>query len=62
MSLIKNIFMGSIGQTVKTIGDTVRKFVTTDSDRLELNAKFEDILQRRDSEIEGTIRKELEAK
>lgn len=52
----------SLGETVSSIGNTVRKFVTTDSDRIQLQNELEVILQKRDSEIEHTIRTELDAK
>ena len=49
------------GGTVEAIGNTIRKFVTTDSDRLAAAAEIETILQKRDAEIEQTIRSEIEA-
>lgn len=59
---ISKVLGGSIGNVVSDIGDTVRKFVTTDSDRMKMQTELEKILQKRDSEIEETIRTELEAK
>ncbi len=49
------------GGAVSAIGDTIKKFVTTDEDRLKAAAEIETILQRRDSEIEQTIRSEVAA-
>lgn len=57
-----DILGGTLGETVAQIGNTVKKFVTTDSDRMNLQLELEQILQKRDSEIEQTIRTELEAK
>jgi hypothetical protein len=62
MSLIADIFAGSLGSTVEAIGSTVKKFVTTDKDRMAMQTELEEILQRRDSEVEQTIRTELAAK
>lgn len=59
---IANILGGSIGKTFSAIGDTVKKFVTTDGDRMKLQTELEEILQKRDSEVEQTIRAELNAK
>jgi hypothetical protein len=53
---------GSLGKTVSAIGDTVKKFVTTEKDRMQLQLELETILQKRDSEVEQTIRAELNAK
>lgn len=50
------------GGVVESIGDTIKKFVTTDGDRIQLQKELETILQKRDSEIEQTIRAELAAK
>ena len=49
------------GGAFSAIGDTIKKFVTTDEDRLKAAAEIETILQRRDAEIESTIRTEIEA-
>lgn len=59
---LANILGGSIGKVVGDLGKVVRSFVTTDGDRMELQMKFEEILARRDSEIEQTVRTELTAK
>ena len=59
---IANILGGSIGKTVEAIGGTIKKFVTTDNDRMQMQKELEAILQKRDSEVEQTIRAELNAK
>ncbi len=59
---IANILGGSVGKAVSAIGDTVKKFITTDGDRMQMQNELEAILQKRDSEIEQTIRAELNAK
>lgn len=56
------IIGSGLGSTIEGIGNTIRKFVTTDSDRIKLQNELTVILQKRDSEIEQTLRAELEAK
>ena len=62
MSFIGHILGTGLAKTVSAIGDTVKKFVTTDGDRMNMQMELEAILQKRDSEVEQTIRAELEAK
>jgi len=59
---IGSILGGTIGKAFSDIGATVRSFVTTDGDRMELQTKLEAIIAKRDSEIEATIRTELTVK
>ena len=59
---ISKIISGSVGETVEKIGNTVKQFVTPDGDRLKLKAEFEKIIQSRDTEVEETLRQELQAK
>ncbi|MCK5607047.1 hypothetical protein KAR91_34505 [Candidatus Pacearchaeota archaeon] len=62
MSFIADILGSSLGKTVEGIGKTVRSFVTTDGDRQAMQLELEALLQKRDSEVEQTIRTELQAK
>lgn len=62
MGLISDIIGGSFGSTVSAVGDTLKKFITTDGDRMQAQKELEQILQKRDTEIEQTIRVELGAK
>lgn len=62
MSLIAKVIGGITGGALGEIGKVIKAFVTTDKDRLELQSKMEEILQKRDSEIEQTIRAEMSAK
>ena len=62
MGLLSDLIGSSFGKTVSELGNTVKKFVTTDGDRMQMQKELEIILQKRDSEVEQTIRKELEAK
>ena len=61
-AFISKILGGSLGEVVSSVGNTVRKFVTTDTDRMQMQVELELILQKRDSEIERTIQSELNAK
>lgn len=62
MSFIADILGTSLKGTVEGIGNTIKKFVTTDGDRMSMQLELEGLLQRRDSEVEQTIRTELETK
>lgn len=62
MSIISEIISSGLGTTIEGIGSTIKKFVTTDADRMAMQQELEVILQKRDSELEQTFRKELEAK
>lgn len=61
MSFLSKIFGGGVGSVVKELGEVADKFVTTSAEKAELRAKFEEILQKRDAEVELTIRAELDA-
>jgi hypothetical protein len=62
MSFISKIFSNTTKGFIEGVGSTIKKFVTTDGDRMAMQLELEDLLQKRDSEIEQTIRTELEAK
>jgi cytochrome c-type biogenesis protein CcmH/NrfG len=62
MDILSTVFSGTLGKTIAAVGDTVKKFVTTDQDRMRLQNELEGLLQKRDSEVEQTIRAELDAK
>ena len=56
-------FVGNAGGGfIESTANAIDKFVTTDKERMELQIVLEKVLQARDSEIEGTIRAEAEAK
>lgn len=62
MSFISKIFSGGISDIVSSVGDTVKKFVTTDKDRLEFQRDLENILTTRMSKVEDSLMTELGAK
>ena len=43
MSWLTDIIGGSAGTFVKDVGDTVKQFVTTDKDRLDLSVKLQEM-------------------
>lgn len=62
MSFISTILSGSTKGLIEGVGSTIKKFVTTDGDRMKMQLELEELLQKRDSEVEQTIRTELETK
>jgi hypothetical protein len=62
MDILSAVFSGTLGKTIAAVGDTVKKFVTTDQDRMEFQEELEALLQKRDSQVEQTIRAELDSK
>ena len=61
-NLISSILTAGASDLINSLGSTIKKFVTTDSDRMLMQNELEVILQKRDSELEQTLRKELETK
>lgn len=62
MSIISNVLNSSFGKTIEGIGTVIKKFITTDKDRMEAELELNVLLQKRDLEIESTLRRQLEAK
>ncbi len=62
MSIINDVLSSSAGNFIDKTSAAIKRFVTTDKDRLELQNEMESLLQQRDAEIEQTIRAELGAK
>ncbi|TKJ40366.1 hypothetical protein CEE37_08545 [candidate division LCP-89 bacterium B3_LCP] len=62
MSFITKILGGSIGKVVESVGGVVDKFHLSGEEKQKFKLEMETLLQRRDAEIEETIRTELEAK
>jgi hypothetical protein len=68
MSWITEIVGGSAGTFIKDVGDTVKQFVTTDKDRLELETKLQEMqdqfvlnLDNNTMAYEGELTKRLQA-
>ena len=62
MSWLGKIFAGGAGSLIESVGNVADRFITTDDERQQFKLEIEALLQRRDSEIEQTIRAELAAK
>lgn len=62
MSWLSNIFSGSAGGIIKGIGDIVDEWKISPEEKAEFSLRLEELLQKRDSEIEQTIRTRDQAK
>ena len=62
MNWLGKIFAGGAGSLIESVGNVADRFITTDDERNKFKLEVEALLQRRDSEIEQTIRAELSAK
>ncbi|MGI1669987.1 MAG: holin family protein [Neptuniibacter sp.] len=62
MSIINKVLSASAGSFMDKASSAIKRFVTTDQDRLEFQKEMESLLQQRDAEVEQTIRAELGAK
>lgn len=62
MDFLGKLFSSSAGGFVESVGSTVHKFITTDKEREEFKIQLEALLQKRDAELEETLRTELKAK
>jgi hypothetical protein len=62
MGLIGNILSGGLGSVVEKVGDIADKFHLSGEEKNEFKLQLETLLQKRDAEVEETIRTELGAK
>jgi hypothetical protein len=62
MSWLTKIFSGGVGTLVEKVGGVVDKFHLSGEEKQRFKLELEALLQKRDSEIEETIRSELQAK
>ncbi len=62
MSWLSKIFSGSVGSVVEQVGGVVDKFHLSGEEKQNFKLKLEALLQQRDSEIEESLRSELQAK
>lgn len=62
MSWITRIFGGSVGSLVEQVGDVADKFHLSGEEKQKFKLEMEALVQRRDLEIEETIRTELQSK
>lgn len=59
---LSNLLSGGIGEIISKVGETIDRFVLTDGEKSSLKMQLEQLLQKRDSELEETLRIELAAK
>lgn len=62
MSWLSNLLGGSAGNIIAEVGNVADKFHLSGEEKQQFKLEVEALLQKRDSEIEQTVRKELEAK
>ena len=62
MGWLTNILSGGAGSLIKDIGDVVDKFNLSGEEKQEFKLQMEALLQKRDSELEQTLRQEMESK
>ncbi len=62
MNWLTNILGGSASNIIGEIGNVADKFHLSGEEKQQFKLEMEALLQKRDSEIEQTVRKELEAK
>lgn len=62
MSWITSILGGSIGTVIEKVGGVIDEFHLSGEEKKKFKLEMEALLQKRDSEIEETIRSELQAK
>lgn len=62
MSWFTKLFSGGGGSIVDSIGGLADRFIETDDEKREFKLQVETLLQKRDSEIEQTLRQTLQSK
>lgn len=62
MSWLTNILSGGVGTLVEQVGGVVDKFHLSGEEKQRFKLELETLLQKRNSEIEETVRSELQAK
>jgi hypothetical protein len=62
MSFISNILGGSVGKVVQEVGNVVDKFHLSGEEKQQFQLEMESLLQKRDAQVEESIRSELQAK
>lgn len=62
MGWFSNLFSGSVGTLVEQVGGVIDGFHLSGEEKQEFKLKMTALIQQRDSELEKTIRKQLEAK
>ena len=62
MSWFSKLFSSSVGGLVQQVGDVADKFHLSGEEKQKFKLEMESLLQKRDSEIQESLRSELQAK
>jgi len=62
MSLLSKIFSGGLGEVIDKAGNLADKFHLSGEEKQEFKLQLETVIQKRDSEIEQTLRAEIGAR
>ena len=62
MNWLTNLFAGGAGKLIETVGGVVDEFHLSGEEKARLKMELETLLQKRDSELEQTLRQEMESK
>jgi hypothetical protein len=62
MSWFTNLFAGSAGSLVEKVGNVVDEFNLSDEEKQQFKLEMEALMQKRDSEVEQTLRTELQTR
>ena len=62
MSWFTKLFSGGVSDVVDSIGEFADKFIETPDEKSAFKLEVENLLKKRESEIEQTLRQELESK
>lgn len=62
MSWFSQLFAGGVGDVIEKVGNTIDEFHLSGEEKQKFKLELQQLLMKRESEIEQTIRKNLEAK
>jgi len=62
MSFLSNLFSSSVGNVIRDVGDVVDKFHLSGEEKQKFKLEMESLLQKRDAELQQTLRTEFESK
>ena len=62
MGLVSKVFSGGLGSLVEQVGGVADKFITTGEEKQRFKLEMEGLLQRREAEIEASVRQAMSAK
>jgi hypothetical protein len=62
MGFLNNLVSGGLGSLVEQVGGVADKFITTGEEKQRFKLEMEGLLQRREAEIESSVRQAMSAK